>query len=411
MQVFTARQAIFNRQQDVVAYELLFRDGKENAFPDIDPHEATSKIIQRTHLSQGLGNVTEGKRALINFTEKCLLSGFAELLPPKEVIIEILETVNPTDEVYAKCEELYKKGYTLALDDFVYDKSWRRFFKFVKIIKFDIQQTPLKSVAGLINVIKKNSTIKVLAEKVETQEEYQHAMSLGVDFFQGYFFLKPEMTESTDIQPCEKVLHNLLGVIYKQDDDIDLSDIIDIYGSDVGLAYKLLKYINSGKIPKNQKITSIRQAVNYLGRREVKRLSLLLVTAQASAGKTAELLTMSAERAKTCEDVAKIVIPAKKEQAFLMGLISLIGVMLDKPLKDVLETLPVDEDIKKALLDKYPTKLRMIFRATELVQDGQWHFTSLECMKLGIEYDWLCEIYSKSKIWADKEVAELIAVA
>jgi len=147
MKVYTARQAILNRKENVVAYELLYRGGPENFFPQIDPHKATSKLIIRTHLNQGIGLITDNKPALINFPEESILSCLPLILPPKQVMIEILETVSPSDEVYQACKVLYHQGYHLALDDFVYKPEWNRFFNLMKLIKFDIQATSLSELS------------------------------------------------------------------------------------------------------------------------------------------------------------------------------------------------------------------------------------------------------------------------
>ena len=171
MKVFTARQAILNRKEQVIAYELLFRDGPENLFPQIDAHEATSKLIIRTHLNEGIRPMTGGKPALINFSEESLLCGLPLLLPSDQIMIEILEDTNPSEEVYQACRELYHKGYSLALDDFIYKPEWGRFLNLVKLIKFDLMQTPLEKIAPLVEKLKTRKKLKLLAEKVETKEE------------------------------------------------------------------------------------------------------------------------------------------------------------------------------------------------------------------------------------------------
>lgn len=397
--VYTARQAIFNRKTHVVAYELLFRDGEENRFPNVDPHEATSKLIMRTHLNEGLSAVTMGKRALINFTEQCLLSGLAELLPREEVIIEILETVTPSDEVYEKCRALFHAGYILALDDFIYRKEWVRFLPLVKLIKFDISSTPLSKIAPLVEKLKKLKNIQLLAERVETQDEFKEAKAMGFKFFQGYFFCKPEMRKSKDIDAQSAILVSLYQELARP--QLNIPRISGFFEQDVGLAYKLLRFINSGILPLKTKINSIRQALIYLGESQIRKLVALLTTATLAQNKPKEITRLSIVRARSCELAMKNVVPGQTDDAFLMGLLSLIGAMLDKPMEEVLDTLPVSDDIKEALRDsKAQTPMRIVFNAVCLYEKGSWHLTSLECQKIKLSYDFLSSAYQQSMLWA-----------
>lgn len=397
--VYTARQAIFNRKVAVVAYELLFRDGEENRFPNIDPHEATSKLILRTHLNEGLGAVTMGKRALINFSEQCLLSGLADLLPRESVIIEILETVTPSDEVYEKCRMLFHAGYTLALDDFIYKKEWNRFIPLVKLIKFDISKTPLSKIAPLIEKLKLRKNLRLLAERVETQAEFSEAKSMGFHFFQGYFFCKPEMRRAKDVNAHSATLIAIYHELSRP--QINIPKISAFFEQDVGLTYKLLRYINSGILPIKATITSIKQALVYLGESQIRRLVALLTTATLAHNKPKEVVRLSIVRARSAELAMKRVVPALSEEAFLMGLLSLIGVMLDRTLEDVLENLPVSDVIKTALLDeKDQSPLRIVFNAITLYEKGSWHLTTLECQKIRLSYEVLSSNYNDALLWA-----------
>jgi EAL and modified HD-GYP domain-containing signal transduction protein len=199
MTVFIGRQPIISRDAEVIGYELLYRENNLNICDLAASFDATERIINSNGLQYGVDHITEGKKALINFSEKALLNGVAQKLPVNNVVIEILETVSPSDEVFEVCHELVSLGYELALDDFVYDESWVRFVEIVQIIKIDIIATPLESIGGLINAVKKmkQSNIatapKLLAEKIETSVEYEKAKELGFDFFQGYLFGRPEM--------------------------------------------------------------------------------------------------------------------------------------------------------------------------------------------------------------------------
>lgn len=397
--VYTARQAVFNHKLHVVAYELLFRDGEENRFPQVDPHEATAKLIMRTHLNEGLSSVTMGKKALINFSEQCLLSGIAEMLPKESVIIEILETVRPTDEVFEKCLALYRAGYSLALDDFVYSEAWRRFIPLVRLIKFDITKTPLARIAPLVAKLKDRKNLKLLAERVETQEEFDLAKSMGFHFFQGYFFCKPEMRKGRDVNVADATLVSLYQELSRP--QLNIPKISQFFEQDVGLTYKLLRYINSGILPLKTSITSIRQALIYLGESQIRKLIALLTTAALAKHKTKEVVRLSIVRARSAELTMKKVSPALSEEAFLMGLLSLIGTMLDRPLAEVLESLPISENIKEALMDeKSQQPMRIVYNAVTLYEKGSWHLTTLECQKIRLSYDALAKNYQDALLWA-----------
>jgi len=163
--VFVARQAIFNRKQNVVAYELLFRNSAENFFPDIEEGQATARLIMENQLNLGTRHITSGKTALINIGPDSLKHNLCDFLPCKDVVIELLETIEPTDDNYQLCRELFHKNYKLALDDFVYNEQWERFLKFIKLVKFDIAQTPLSDIAEIVEKLKQHKKNKNISRK------------------------------------------------------------------------------------------------------------------------------------------------------------------------------------------------------------------------------------------------------
>jgi len=403
MFVYIARQAILNRRQQVMAYELFFRDGPENLFPnDIDAHEATSKLIGRTHFTKGIRPITSGKRALINFSQESLLKRLPLLLPPEDILIEILETVHPTNSVYAACVELYRAGYKLALDDFVYQPQWQRFFKLVSIIKFDIMATPLDTIAPLVTQLLNNSNIKLLAEKVETRAQYHQAMELGFHLFQGYYFCQPEMQRSKAVESSER----LMFLLYKEtlNSQLDYQAISDILKMDSSLTYKLLCFINSGCFPLKQHITSVKQALTYLGETQIRRLMSMFITAILANDKPAELIKMSMIRAKFCELVIKKVAPALADSAFLTGMFSLLDSIIDLPMVQVLDRVPVPDEIIETLLDEHDisqTPISMALRANKLLESGSWHLTEREAQKLRISFKVLSQFYQEAIVWSE----------
>jgi len=400
MKVYSARQAILNRKENVVAYELLYRGGPENIFPDIDPHKATSKLIMRTHLNQGLAIITDGKPALINFPEESLLSGLPLILPPKEVMIEILETVKPSDEVYQACRTLYHKGYHLALDDFVYKPEWNRFFNLVKLIKFDIQATSLDELTPLINKLKTRKNLKILAEKIETKEEFLQAKKLGFHFFQGYYFCKPEMSENKEIDTSQAVFLSLMQECLRA--QLNINTLTSYFERDVGLSFKLFKFINSGILPLTQKITSIKSALIYLGENETKKLMLLLSTGVIAKDKPQELTRLAIIRAKFCELMAAKTMPELADAGFMVGLFSLLDAMLDSPLEKILTDLSLAPEVLTALTGDSPSSLKYILNAVSYYEQGSWYNTKKNAEMVRVSYEELTEYYQNALIWANK---------
>ncbi|RKF19704.1 HDOD domain-containing protein [Alginatibacterium sediminis] len=399
MKVYTARQAIFNRKLQVVAYELLFRDGPENIFPDVCPHEATTRMIAQTQLVSGIESYTSGKPALINFTRTCLEKDLPTLLPTKKVMIEILETVEPDDAMYEKVRELYHAGYAIALDDFIYEPRWQRFFKFVKLIKFDITKTPLTELGPIVESLKENKKPRILAEKVETQEEYQLAKKMGFDFFQGFFFCRPQMIQSREVESN----HLLLLQIYHQlcRPSLSVPKLTKLFEQDLGVTYKLLRYINSGVLPTTAEITSIKQALVYLGEEQTRKLLTILTSAVLGGQQSQEAIRFAIVRARFCELVCERVDKQYSGEAFMMGMLSMLGGLLNQPLDKILAKLPISERVFDALTSNEDSNLRIVFKSVTLYESGQWHLTTLEAEKIGLSYQTLSECYKRAVDWAE----------
>jgi EAL and modified HD-GYP domain-containing signal transduction protein len=400
MKIYTARQAILNRKGNVVAYELLYRGGPENFFPSINPHKATSKLIMRTHLNQGLGLITDNKPALINFPEESILNGLPLILPPKQVVIEILETVSPSDEVYQVCKDLYHQGYHLALDDFVYKPEWNRFFNLMKLIKFDIQATPLDKISPLIKKLKTRKNLKILAEKVETKEEFLQAKKLGFNFFQGYYFCRPEMSESNEIDSHQPILLSLIQECLRT--TLNIKCITSYFERDVGLSFKLFKFINSGILPISQEITSIKSALIYLGEAQTKKLILLLAAGSLAKKKPKELTRLAIIRARFCELIAEKTIPEHAEASFLVGLFSLLDAMLDAPLDKIVNSLSLPADVVAALTSDKPSTLKYILSTVSYYEKGSWYNTKRNAQRINVDYEELADYYQNALVWARK---------
>ena len=399
MKVFTARQAIFNRRQHTVAYEVFFRDGIENVFPKgVDPTVASSRLIVNQHLNVGITAITNGKRALVNFSQQGLIDRIPSLMPPNDIVIEVLEDVEPTDEVYEACRELFHKGYRMALDDFLYHKDWERFLNFTRLLKFDIQNTPLEEIAPLVEKFKKRKGLKLLAEKVETQEEFMLAKKMGFDFFQGYFFCKPEMIENKDIE----AQHAMTLIIYHEalKPFLNYTKLASYFEQDVSLSYKLLRFTNSGLFVLKEPIESIKQALVYLGEEQARKFICLIATAHLRKNKPVEIIRMSIIRARFCEQIAKHVAPGASDSAFMVGLFSMIDALLDTPMASLLAKLPLSEDIKTALLGEKSLLLNTL-ELVKAYESGSWWAITKKAELINIPQDDLPDMHRNATLWSE----------
>jgi len=404
MNFYAARQPILDKSKKLFAYELLFRDSIDNVFPDIDGDEATSKMIEASQFNMGISEFTGNKPAFINFTLETLIQGYPEMLTSDEVVVEILETIKPGKKLLALCKDLHQKGYTLALDDYEHQNVWAHFYPFIKIIKIDIQQSSIDDIKEVLVAIKDYPHIKMLAEKVETYEEYDQMLQLGFDYFQGYFFAKPEMVKTKSLSPSQVAMAELLYETSKT--ELDLNSITSVFERDVSLSYKLLRYANSAIFKRRNEISTIKQALVILGSGELKRFIGLMFAVTANPDKPSELINMAMTRAKFCELVAQdIRSQLDISIAFLTGLLSMIDAILDEDMASVLEKLPLSQDIKDPLLTKKGVMAALI-KLVEFIEKAEWDKTTIVMDKLKLDKDKVVEHYNQAVSWADEQTQD-----
>jgi EAL and modified HD-GYP domain-containing signal transduction protein len=401
MNFYAARQPILDKNKNLFAYELLFRDSVENVFPDIDGDEATSKMIEASQFNMGISGFTGSKPAFINFTLDTLSKGYPEMIAPDEVVVEILETVKPGKKLLAICKKLHQEGYTIALDDYEHQKVWLHFYPFIKIIKIDIQQSTTENINDVCSAVKNFPHIKLLAEKVETHDEYNRMFELGFDYFQGYFFAKPEMIKTKSLSPSQIAMAELLYETSKT--DLDLNNITKVFERDVSLSYKLLRYANSAIFKRRNEISTIKQALVILGSGELKRFIGLMFAVTANPNKPSELINLAMTRAKFCELVAhNSNLQLDISIAFLTGLLSMIDAILDEEMATVLEKLPLSQEIKDPLLTEKGL-MAAIIKLIELIEQAHWDKTNIVIEKLQLDKDKVVEYYNQSLAWADEQ--------
>jgi c-di-GMP-related signal transduction protein len=351
MEIFIARQPILNKRQKVFGYELLYRADRTNFFCCTGFDEATLAVIRNFLIVLGSVNLTGGKKAFINFTKNLLLSEVPGYLSKKTSVIEILEDIQADDKILTACRELKNNGYQLALDDFVWQGNAQNpLADVVQFIKVDFQKTSPGDRRTIVEFFR-SKDVQLLAEKIETREEFQEAREMGFAYFQGFFFSRPEIIAGKDIPGYKLNYLEILQEISRE--RLDFLHLQRIIERDPPLCLKMLTYLNSAYFALRTEITSIGHALNLLGEREIRKWASLAILAQLGQDQPTELMRLSMVRARFCESLAPGVgLSERQSELFLMGLFSLIDVFLGRPLPEVLEHIRLATEIKEALLGR-----------------------------------------------------------
>jgi len=353
MEILIARQPILDRAQRLFAYELLFRGTKGHDHSNLDGDRATTSLLSAAFLTEGIDRISKFKPCFINFTTQLLTRNLPASFPSSKVIVEILEDVDPTPEVIAVCQELSKQGYTLVLDDFVYQRKLEPLIEIADIIKIDFIATPLDTIQKTLYRLSHYSKIKFLAEKVETQSDFEKALKLGFTYFQGYFFSTPEVLKIRELTAAKINLLHLLAEA--SSGTTSVSRLNEIISRDVAISYKLLRFLNSAWFYRLEKIESIRHAIAYLGEKELRRFLMMMILSEMASSKPEELVRLALVRARFCELLgaasAPPAPPVKQNDLFLLGLFSLLDVMLDASMEYLMKELPINDLIKDALTE------------------------------------------------------------
>ncbi len=397
MDVFVARQPIFHANKRLFAYELLFRTGMANAFPDLDGETATSSLLSSSFFTVGIEQISGGKRAFINFTEDLLLKDTPSMFPAGNIMVEVLEDVTPTEEIIEVCKNLVARGYDLALDDFVFSEEWRPLVKIAKIIKIDFRLTEMDEIEKIVETIKPYGC-KLLAEKIETYDEFQTALKMGFVYFQGYFFAKPEVLKNKDIPSSQLTLLQLITEVNRTEFDVDILE--RLITQDVSVSYKLLKYLNSAFFYRVQPIASIRQAITFLGERGVRQFVSLIATSKLSESKPPELIRTSIIRARMLELMAENLGKSNSSDFFMLGLFSLIDAMLDNTMNYLMKQLPLTDPVKDALSNKTGSLLPFL-QSIEFYETGQWQEFENILETIGVQAEKFPGFYLDAVGWAD----------
>lgn len=396
---FVARQPILTRDEQVFGYELLFRDGVQNYFYSSDP-EAASRSTLDTSMLMGLDVLCSGQRAFINCTREVLLKDYITLLPAQQTVVEILESVEPDALVMAACQRLKEQGFMIALDDFAPNDPREKLTDFADIIKVDLKSTLPQQRAAMI---KRYGPwrCRMLAEKVETRQEFLDAKAAGFVYFQGYFFKRPEIMATHEIPANRFNYLRMLQAVAKP--ELDSREIEDLVKIEASICYRLLRYLNSSVFSFATEIHSIRHALSLLGEREIRRWVRLVATLGAAQQKSGELVTMALVRARFCELMSPKIQHGDSD-LFFMGLLSMMDVILETPMAQVLENVPVDQETKSVLLGG-ASRLRPLYQLMLAQESGEWGNTPELAAQLQLRESEVAQIHWEAMQWA-RQISE-----
>jgi len=347
-EIFIGRQPIYDRKLGVYAYELLFRTADVNKAAITDGDKATSDVIINTFLEIGLDNIVGNRLAFINLTRSFFVNEHSISLPKDRVVLELLEDIEADDNVVAGVKRLTDQGYTIALDDFIYHESLKPLVQLSNIIKIDIMTLGRDEVRDHVQALRKHP-LQLVAEKVETQEEFDYCMELGFDYFQGYFLAQPKVIRGQRLPNNRLAILKLLSQL--QDPDISPQQLEDLIAQDVAFSYRILRYVNSAAFAMPRTIESIQQAVVRLGLKSIKTWTTLLAMSQVD-NKPAELVVTALVRAKMAEELARAQKADHPDSFFTVGLFSALDALMDNTMEEILTQLPLADHISDALLHR-----------------------------------------------------------
>jgi len=395
---FVARQPILTTDEKVFGYELLFRDGIENFFrsPDSD---AASRSTLNTSMLLGLDVLCDGRRAFVNCTREILLKDYVTLLPAGQTVVEVLETVPADELVVAACRRLKEAGYMIALDDFAVNDPREALTDLADIIKVDLRATATADASAMV---KRYGPwrCRLLAEKVETREEFIASTKAGFLYFQGYFFRRPEILTAHEISANQLNYLRMLTAVSQP--ELDVRAIENLLKGEASLCYRLLRYLNSAAFGFGSEIHSVRHALSILGETEVRRWIRLVASLAAGQNKASDLVLAALVRARFCELLSPKVqqeVQHGDSDLFLMGMLSLMDTILEIPMRQVLDNVPIDQECKAVLLG-VTSRLRPFYQLMLAQESGAWTAVQELATQLQLSETEISEVYWQAMQWA-----------
>ena len=369
--IFLGRQPILDRNQHIVAYELLFRSSSQGLSANVtDDMLATAHVITHAFSELGIASVLGDKKGFINISADLLLSDMIELLPQDKVVIELLETIRVDNQIISRCRELKAMGFSLALDDFAGDSQFEPLLDIVEVVKFDLPQMGQEALEKYVSHIKR-WPVKLLAEKVEDIDQAVQCKGLGFDLFQGYYFARPVVLSGKRADSSKLTLLKLVELILG---DAETQEIEQTFKRDPSLSYNLLRLVNSVAVGTRHKISSLKQAIVVLGRQQLQRWLQLLLFVNQGGDMQNPLLELAATRGKLMELLAVAQSERDKDhhdRAFMTGIMSLLDTLLGMPMGEVVKQANLASDVENALL-KHEGKLGNLLLLVEKIEHNDF---------------------------------------
>ncbi len=360
--IYIARQPIFDRALSVYGYELLCRPAGRAPAASHNGDAATSEVILNTFTVFGLDELVGGRLAFINLTRAFLVDRHPVPFPPERVVLEVLEDTEPDAELLDALDRLRRAGYRIALDDFVYQPRLEPLVRAAHLVKVEVPRIPPAELAAQARLLRRLG-VDLLAEKVETQGVFEQCRDAGFQYFQGFFFERPSLVRGSTLATPRLQALNVLARLQAPEQDTDA--LVELISNDLGLSYKLLRYLNSPLFRAPRPVDSIRRAVVYLGERELRTWASLMALASVP-GKPQELATSFMVRARLCQSLGREAGLTDPDRCFTAGLFSGLDALLDAPMDELLAKLPLAEGVREALLHRQGEVGRLLEAVIEL---------------------------------------------
>ncbi|WP_100914636.1 EAL and HDOD domain-containing protein [Pseudoalteromonas spongiae] len=398
---FIARQAILDANKQIFAYELLYRDSDNNAFPlGVTDEQATGRMFFNSLILVGKDKLVANHCAFINLSDTTLLQEIPRLLKPDNLVLEIVERSQNIEELLAIVKTLRKQNYKFALDDYDKDPRWEPLLPYMSYVKLELEHPILKTTTLAKKLKRLYPKLKIVVERIETYEDFNYLQQAGIDLFQGYFFAKPEMLTHGNVEPSKLVVFDLLKSTTQP--NLNFKEIESKIAKDLSLTARVLKLVNAHSGLDKQEMKSISQAVVYLGEDTLRQFIRVLALSDLGVDKPSELTKFGLMRAQF---MSLFLSPGGKEmaaQGYLIGLMSILGAVLDMDLNTVISEFSLDSNSSGALLN-YEGLLGGALKIAMAIEENNWQTAAsiLAEVRPATPISSIFELAEQSRTYAD----------